>query len=147
MSSSANVSADSLSARSSVSVKTLAGDEVHEFDVACDLSWSRLARPIANALGIKKRCLQILVNSEDEGQMIVEWAHSVASNGETHVFATAIINDQPSCASCGDFPTPPRFCSGCRLTAYCNSECQLTHWIEHRATCRAIRESLTEEVD
>ena len=32
-----------------------------------------------------------------------------------------------------------KLCAGCKDIYYCDAACQLAHWKEHRADCRAAR--------
>ena len=44
----------------------------------------------------------------------------------------------PSCAACGvRVDEHPRRCAACQRVYYCGRACQLAHWREHRALCRA----------
>lgn len=41
------------------------------------------------------------------------------------------------CSGCGTSSPHLKRCAACRLTQYCSSECQHTHWPQHRAACKA----------
>lgn len=45
------------------------------------------------------------------------------------------------CAHCGA-ANPPHRCSRCRQAKYCNRECQLADYQEHRPMCRAIANAM-----
>ncbi|KAL4458300.1 hypothetical protein ABPG75_013165 [Micractinium tetrahymenae] len=47
--------------------------------------------------------------------------------------------EQPTCSGCGKPSLELRACSSCRLARYCGRECQLAHWKEHKAACKAAR--------
>ena len=40
-----------------------------------------------------------------------------------------------TCENCGMIIQRIHICSGCRKVAYCNKQCQRTHWKTHKKTC------------
>ena len=40
------------------------------------------------------------------------------------------------CASCGKHLMKPKRCGKCKITIYCNKECQLEHYSTHKKTCK-----------
>lgn len=55
---------------------------------------------------------------------------------------------QSRCGYCGSYEQEfVRFdhCSACQSVTYCDEECQLAHWPEHREFCELRQESMTEE--
>lgn len=44
----------------------------------------------------------------------------------------------PNCENCGVAIKRIHVCSGCRKVAYCNSQCQRTHWKTHKKSCSYI---------
>ncbi len=44
---------------------------------------------------------------------------------------------QVSCASCGNTLCAMKKCTGCNLAHYCNRECQLKDWKQHKVVCRS----------
>jgi hypothetical protein len=51
---------------------------------------------------------------------------------------------QPTCAGCKTSCKKFILCSVCNETVYCNHECHLEHWQEHKKLCEAIRKQRTE---
>ena len=43
------------------------------------------------------------------------------------------------CAACRTVRPVMKLCAGCKDIYYCDAACQLAHWKEHRADCRAAR--------
>jgi hypothetical protein len=76
------------------------------------------------------------------------WTHS-------SLFGVNLINEVTSflmddydgnrcwCAQCGALLKTPQECRACRSVAYCNKQCQTTHWRApdgHRAVCKLLKE-------
>ena len=45
------------------------------------------------------------------------------------------VPDQKKCSLCGKYSEDLKKCSRCRLTQYCNRECQKKHWGTHKNAC------------
>jgi len=41
-----------------------------------------------------------------------------------------------SCAACGKTDAGLKACAACMLVKYCNANCQIAHWSEHKKACR-----------
>ena len=50
---------------------------------------------------------------------------------EEPVVSAAVV---VTCASCGA-NDPTKQCSRCAKVTYCNRECQMAHWGQHKAVC------------
>lgn len=46
------------------------------------------------------------------------------------------------CANCGKVPTQPMLCGRCKAVTYCGRTCQVAHYKEHKAVCRATTASV-----
>jgi hypothetical protein len=46
------------------------------------------------------------------------------------------------CGGCRNRGTGFKQCAGCKVINYCSSECQKSHWKEHKPTCKRITEYL-----
>ena len=50
-------------------------------------------------------------------------------------FTNKPVSDQKKCSFCGKLSENLKKCSRCRLTQYCNQECQKKHWGSHKRIC------------
>ncbi|CUE73533.1 zinc finger protein, putative [Bodo saltans] len=52
-----------------------------------------------------------------------------------------------SCAKCHKELTKLQRCSRCKVTSYCNKECQESHWAVHKSVCKAVETITIPKVD
>jgi len=50
-----------------------------------------------------------------------------------------------SCAKCGKESKDLRRCTRCLLVAYCNRDCQVSHWKEHKTICIDVASAVLNE--
>jgi hypothetical protein len=48
------------------------------------------------------------------------------------------------CLNCGKHDVNNQRCASCRKVYYCSRECQLSHWVHHKALCKAIKKMNSE---
>ncbi|KAM0721496.1 hypothetical protein Q7P37_002420 [Cladosporium fusiforme] len=46
-----------------------------------------------------------------------------------------------TCAQCATTPTAPKRCGRCKSVAYCNHECQKSHWKTHKKDCARLAQN------
>ncbi|MBT9557444.1 MAG: SEL1-like repeat protein, partial [Myxococcales bacterium] len=76
---------------------------------------------------------------EEIEQLIAE---EQAATKQTSSSSSTAITRSP-CSACGELATDR--CSGCMEKFYCSHECQLAHWQEHKAECKAKQAKLKEQ--
>jgi hypothetical protein len=67
--------------------------------------------------------------------------------GKDTNMATKDLPNDKFCELCGKHDEACRMCSGCRRVRYCGSECQNSHWQEHRENCKVACEVIITYTD
>ena len=122
-----------------VHVRTIGGSLVCDLEVPCCAPWGVLTRPVARALGIRRRSLRLL-DSAGNAYENARLTEPVSAGGEADVFALAAIVEA-SCASCSRISVNLQVCSGCLSATYCNLSCQWRHWEAHRVACSVLKQA------
>lgn len=50
-----------------------------------------------------------------------------------------------ACAACGRKSEQPPSCSRCKLAYYCDSDCQRSHWDQHKSECRPVDDERSDD--
>lgn len=53
-----------------------------------------------------------------------------------------VSRSTPKCASCGKESVWLYFCGGCKVTRYCDENCQKADWENHKNTCVGLNDNL-----
>ena len=61
--------------------------------------------------------------------------HGSTAPRKPSTVAKKSVTDQNKCSFCGNYSENLKKCSRCRLTQYCNRECQKKHWSVHKPVC------------
>ena len=122
-----------------VHVRTIGGSLVCDLEVPCCAPWGVLTRPVARALGIRRRSLRLL-DSAGNAYENARLTEPVSAGGEADVFALAAIVEA-SCVSCSRISDVLQVCSGCFSATYCNLSCQWRHWEAHRVACSVLKQA------
>lgn len=73
-------------------------------------------------------------SERNTGQINVKRSISNSSDGKERDNVTG--PELIQCSACGT-TCVPMVCGGCKQAAYCSSECQRNHWLDHKAACKA----------
>eukprot|EP01091_Cochliopodium_minus_P007187 TRINITY_DN17108_c0_g1_i1.p1 TRINITY_DN17108_c0_g1~~TRINITY_DN17108_c0_g1_i1.p1 ORF type:complete len:208 (+),score=38.99 TRINITY_DN17108_c0_g1_i1:90-713(+) len=107
------------------------------------------ARCKADAMDKKlcEECMKFFDNEEMSKSKLCKEC-SLSNEGERdHDLLAKLDRKIRFCDSCNK-PEPSKKCSRCTRAYYCNRECQVSHWKEHKATCNQqvkILENLEEK--
>lgn len=84
--------------------------------------------------------LELQWKAPGEYESTRRWGRSihVAHNLDGSTAVRAVSHTVRACASCGTVAAT-KHCVACNAVHYCNRECQLAHWPQHKRACRAAR--------
>ena len=68
------------------------------------------------------------------------------SNSQRRQYRRVVKGQLPErCACCYKCTSELRRCKGCNAVRYCSTECQTSHWDDHKAACKKIRRAEKQE--
>ena len=97
--------------------------------------WWSIYRAAAQVLGVHKCEVMLTVGHE---VMPMQQTVRTVCTDSCELAVTAAIKPA-ACGHCEASPPNMKFRGGCKAVMFCNRQCQLAHWDEHRRSCRGMR--------